>query len=1131
MLRNISILFLVLTIALSVAWASGRHKKTSVKSSADIQVSTDAIRHESPGYIIGQTYYDEQSMGRMGRQIDWRNDQIVRMTWTSIPEPIINIYQPTSTKYEIWDADLAALSFQGSMGGCNISSPVTLSGYGYLDVTKTGKVVIATNYLESDDSYDEYELRPTIHYEAFAYSCYFSPYRTPVPDIITGSNVPSELYAPYDHAAFLWPSIEYQVLEGDIVTHIFARMNRLDGASAFIHYFRRLGGPTDSNYTWDYPAVVIDTTRSYSNTVTSSRTSGKAALIWLAPPPEIPGSAESQTRDMDDPSLGSSLHTNDVYYMISNDMGASWGAKHNISGYDSSVGGYLASNDISALIDTDDYLHIVWNARKAVPNGYSLGDWENYYGGRLFHWGENYNLVRTIKDAGWAEGEQTCTGGEFNNMYMVKPMISECAGKFYTIFVQFNDYQSGIDDDCHQDYFTSGDWDGTADGEVYLCVSDNGGLNWDVARNLSNSYSPNCSESGSIECESDMWPSISRYGMTVTDGDFTGVPVVDPSGSYSGNQFLDVLYINDKHPGSCLRDAGVWTLNPVKWFRVPCVDPSTEPPPPPDIADIGFPTWTSPGVQLDTTLHIENFGSSDLVMSSIDTEILSGPAGWLEVGNHGPIIISGTTPNYYDLDVYLNYDGVISSGTWNVEGYILINYDMGEGVTDTVKVDLIVVDDLPFPEFTEIRTECKALILDNSGNFGNDGYSPFSGYGGKHLNFFDDCDTTDNNEGSDDNALIYVYTGSPFVLRINESGDTIINYDMRDGYWGSPKGFYPQTAITVDSTSFPEFRYVQTGRFITYDSAVAMRIEYYAPKSPDSCDFLVLRHEVYNNTDHTLNGVYIGDIIDFDIPSDSIIDNGSGYDAVGGDESRDLMYQYGAEYGPDATANNDCVPADARMGGLAFYNGYKIPFRVTSDSLQNPAGPWWTHRQLEWFAPTGGIVPGAFYRKIASMGTSWETWEAVNPGMPDSMYQDLFTVAVYGKFNLKVGDTLVFVKILATEYDGGLAGLQQSIDEARNWIANAPAPIFEWPEGETSCCVMMGDINNNGIYNILDITYLLNYLYKEGPAPPCPAHADVNCSCSINILDITCMIGRLYTGTCEFCTCEQWVDKCGDDPW
>jgi len=57
-----------------------------------------------------------------------------------------------------------------------------------------------------------------------------------------------------------------------------------------------------------------------------------------------------------------------------------------------------------------------------------------------------------------------------------------------------------------------------------------------------------------------------------------------------------------------------------------------------------------------------------------------------------------------------------------------------------------------------------------------------------------------------------------------------------------------------------------------------------------------------------------------------------------------------------------------------------------------------------------------------------------------------------------------------------------------------------------------GDANNNSSVNILDITYVIAYLYMGGPAPAIPEAADVNKSETINILDITYLINYLYAG-------------------
>lgn len=57
-----------------------------------------------------------------------------------------------------------------------------------------------------------------------------------------------------------------------------------------------------------------------------------------------------------------------------------------------------------------------------------------------------------------------------------------------------------------------------------------------------------------------------------------------------------------------------------------------------------------------------------------------------------------------------------------------------------------------------------------------------------------------------------------------------------------------------------------------------------------------------------------------------------------------------------------------------------------------------------------------------------------------------------------------------------------------------------------------GDVDASGIVNILDITYLINYLYKGGPAPDPIESADVNSSGIVNLLDITYLINYLYKG-------------------
>jgi hypothetical protein len=57
-----------------------------------------------------------------------------------------------------------------------------------------------------------------------------------------------------------------------------------------------------------------------------------------------------------------------------------------------------------------------------------------------------------------------------------------------------------------------------------------------------------------------------------------------------------------------------------------------------------------------------------------------------------------------------------------------------------------------------------------------------------------------------------------------------------------------------------------------------------------------------------------------------------------------------------------------------------------------------------------------------------------------------------------------------------------------------------------------GDANYDGAVNILDITYLIGYLYQDGPGPIPYEAGDANGDSTINILDITYLIAYLYQG-------------------
>ncbi|MEW5924400.1 MAG: S8 family serine peptidase, partial [Candidatus Zixiibacteriota bacterium] len=63
-----------------------------------------------------------------------------------------------------------------------------------------------------------------------------------------------------------------------------------------------------------------------------------------------------------------------------------------------------------------------------------------------------------------------------------------------------------------------------------------------------------------------------------------------------------------------------------------------------------------------------------------------------------------------------------------------------------------------------------------------------------------------------------------------------------------------------------------------------------------------------------------------------------------------------------------------------------------------------------------------------------------------------------------------------------------------------------------ACPFKCGDVDGSGLINLLDVTYLIKYIYKGGPLPLPPQSADADGDGSTNILDIIYLIRYLYKG-------------------
>jgi hypothetical protein len=76
--------------------------------------------------------------------------------------------------------------------------------------------------------------------------------------------------------------------------------------------------------------------------------------------------------------------------------------------------------------------------------------------------------------------------------------------------------------------------------------------------------------------------------------------------------------------------------------------------------------------------------------------------------------------------------------------------------------------------------------------------------------------------------------------------------------------------------------------------------------------------------------------------------------------------------------------------------------------------------------------------------------------------------------------------------------------------------MFEWgaywgnPALSMASYVLRGDPNGDGVIDLADVVYLINYLYRSGFAPNPPEAGDTNCDGTVDIGDVVLLINYLY---------------------
>ncbi len=93
-----------------------------------------------------------------------------------------------------------------------------------------------------------------------------------------------------------------------------------------------------------------------------------------------------------------------------------------------------------------------------------------------------------------------------------------------------------------------------------------------------------------------------------------------------------------------------------------------------------------------------------------------------------------------------------------------------------------------------------------------------------------------------------------------------------------------------------------------------------------------------------------------------------------------------------------------------------------------------------------------------------------------------------------------------TPIQPGIIDFTARVEDA---VGSSDESVFDF---EISASFICGDANGDEALNIFDITFVIAFLYLDGPAPEPEASADVDNTGTVNIFDITYLIAYLYMG-------------------
>ena len=457
---------------------------------------------------IGTTWYDIQHNGTTGRMVEKSDDGFLHFVWmnglnsgASNRHIYYNVIDPSGT--QLWPYE-----------GYPVESSAK-AGYTTLDVDYGGIAFPAFHQTMITGG----DYWTAVACDFFPHSGAFLVYQTPP---ISGL------------VEVIWPRIQFSSNQSIHVLGTENPASGVAGAPQRHYYIKGEYDPAGFSISYDAEWELMTWTQTIAGDLATSEVSDRVAFAW------------THCREEGYPS-GASTYTqrnNDIYLLIDDDgQDFNFEDAFNLTQFippdttllpDTTAADkdtLRAYTDLCVFIDQYDWVHVVFT----TPSFFELEGTTYWHPSIVWHWSEQFEGEFQVVHNAFDDWDWNYVDCGAWNVKAQRPSLGEDPSTGY-LYCMYQVY------DCDTTALSAAGW---PSGEIYMSVSTNGGEDWSVGINVTNTRTPQNAPPG--ECLSELTPTMAK----LVDGT------------------CHIEYVLDRDAGCVFQDEGTWTFNEVKYHSVP----------------------------------------------------------------------------------------------------------------------------------------------------------------------------------------------------------------------------------------------------------------------------------------------------------------------------------------------------------------------------------------------------------------------------------------------------------------------------------------------------------------------------------------------------------------------------------